>query len=114
MSPEWLAGFFDGEGTFWLGTQIKKSNGREYPRAIVLVSQSGDDGLALLERIQKEYGGSVYQHLKPGQHKATKPAYKLYWNRTEAIVLISRIYPFLELKQKAAKAVLDYLNRNDE
>lgn len=109
LSPQYLAGFFDGEGTFYIGKQLK--NGKEYPHATVLLSQSGDDGLRLLERIQMEYGGSIYLHLKPGQHKATKAAYKLYWNKEEAITLINEISDYLILKQVAALEVLTYLIR---
>jgi hypothetical protein len=111
MTPEYLAGFFDGEGTFIIGKQ--KKNGVEYPHASVILSQSGEDGKALLEHIQFEYAGNLYQHLKIGQHKATKNAYKLYWNRVEAINLIRELLPHLILKQQAAKTVLEYLTRND-
>jgi hypothetical protein len=111
VSPEYLAGFFDGEGTFYLGKQIK--NGKEYPKAQVLLAQSGEDGLHLLQMIQEEYGGKIYQHLKAGQHKATKNAYKLYWNKTEAIVMIEQILNFLILKYDAANAVLHYLKRDE-
>lgn len=110
MSPEYLAGFFDGEGTFYIGRQIK--NGKEYPHATVMLSQSGESGLQLLERIQLEYGGNIYQHLKPGQYKATKAAYKLYWNAAEAVTLIERIGEHLILKQSAANEVYTYLTRN--
>lgn len=111
MSPEYLAGFFDGEGTFYIGKQIK--NGKEYPHATIMLSQSGEEGLKLLESIQKEYGGNIYQHLKPGQHKATKAAYKLYWNRVEGIKLIIKLEPFLILKKRAAQEVALYLTRKD-
>ena len=110
MNPQYLAGFFDGEGTFYIGRQIK--NGKEYPHATVMLSQSGDDGLRLLESIQLEYGGNIYQHLKPGQHKATKAAYKLYWNAAEAVKLIDAIGEYLILKQEAANEVYTYLVRN--
>lgn len=109
ITPEYLAGFFDGEGTFYLGKQIK--NGKEYPHATVMLSQSGDSGLRLFEQIQKSYGGNIYQHLKPGQHKATKAAYKMYWNKEDAITLIMAISDFLILKQKEALDVLTYLTR---
>lgn len=109
MSPEYLAGFFDGEGTFYIGKQHK--NGKEYPHATVMLSQSGEDGLRLLEQIQLKYGGNIYQHLKPGQHKAKKAAYKLYWNREEAIELINTIADYLIIKQQVALNVLTYLTR---
>lgn len=111
MTPEYLAGFFDGEGTFYLGKQYK--NGKEYPKAQVLLSQSGDNGLKLLEQIQEKYGGSIYLHLRAGQHKATKEAYKIYWNKEEAIKLINVLLPHLILKQKEASLVLEYLKRNE-
>jgi hypothetical protein len=110
MSPEYLAGFFDGEGTFHLGQQIK--NGKNYPHHTVMLSQSGEDGLKLLEEIQTQYGGKIYQHLRAGEHKATKPAYKLYWRKQEASQLIPQLLPFLRLKKTAAEQVLMYVTRN--
>ncbi len=112
INVEYLAGFFDGEGTFYIGKQYK--NGKEYPHATVMLSQSGEDGYNLLCWIQSQYGGSVYQHLKAGQHKATKAAYKLYWNKEDAIVLINKLLPYLILKKAAAYDVLQYLTRNNE
>jgi hypothetical protein len=111
ISLEYLAGFFDGEGTFYIGKQ--KKNGIEYPHATVMLSQSGEEGLKLLEQIQRQHKGKIYQHLRAGEHKATKAAYKLYWNRKEAISLIIDVAPYLILKQKAAYEVLQYLTRND-
>lgn len=107
---QYLAGFFDGEGCFYLGTQEK--NGKAYPKAQILLSQSGPDGLLLLRQIQHEYGGNLYHHLKVGQHKAKKDAYKLWWNKQEGIALIKLLLPHLRLKQKEAETVLTYLTRN--
>jgi hypothetical protein len=76
-----------------------------------LLSQSGDDGLKLFEAIKEQYGGSIYLHLKPGQHKAKKTAYKIYWNKEEAIKLIEQLLPFLVLKREQATEVLQYLKR---
>ena len=110
INDSYLAGFFDGEGTFYLGKQEK--NGIIYPKAQVLLSQSGDRGKRLLVEIQEIYGGKLYEHLKPGQHKATKFAYKLYWNKKEAIELIKVLLPHLILKKAEAEAVLQYLTRD--
>lgn len=113
LSLDYLAGFFDGEGCFYLGMQKagNPKNPKQYPKAQVLLSQSGEDGLKLLEAIQKQYGGTIYQHLKPGQHKATKPAYKIWWNKDEAITLINLLLPKLIIKKRDAQAVLQYLTR---
>lgn len=113
MSPEYLAGFFDGEGTFYIGKQVHK-NGNTYSSFKVMLSQSGDDGLKLLEEIQTFIGGTIYKHLNAGQYKATKPAYKLYWNKDEAPRLINFILPFLILKRNAAIEVLKYIQRKDK
>jgi sulfite reductase beta subunit-like hemoprotein len=111
-SDQYIAGFFDGEGTAYLGKQYK--NGVEYPKAQVMLSQSGDLGFYLLNLIQEKYGGSIYEHLKAGQHKATKSAYKLYWNKKEAVIFLKAILPHLVLKHQDAVNVIDYLTRNDE
>lgn len=105
----YLAGFFDGEGCFYIGTQKKKD--KTYPKAQILLGQSGEDGLVLLQDIQKEYGGNLYLHLKPGQSGATKNAYKLWWNKLEGIILITKLLPHLKLKQQEARNVLNYLTR---
>lgn len=113
LSPQYLAGFFDGEGTFYLGYQKAKhpNNKKLYPKAQVILSQSGDSGLALLETIKEQYGGSIYLHLRPGQHKAKKTAYKIWWNKDEAILLINQLLPHLVLKKTEAEEVLKYLTR---
>jgi transcriptional regulator len=77
-----------------------------------MVSQSGPEGLKLLEQIQYQFGGNIYEHLKAGQHKATKSAYKLYWNKQEAIKLIQQLLPYLILKKQCARDVLTYLTRD--
>lgn len=116
ISPEYLAGFFDGEGTFYLGFQKSKNpeSDKLYPKAQVLLSQSGFDGKELLEKIREEYGGTLYQHLEAGEHKATKPAYKVYWNKLEAVQLITKLLPYLILKKDKAEEVLTYLLRNND
>ncbi len=111
ISPEWLAGFMDGEGCFYIGKQMK--NGKEYPKAQIILSQSGPVGYQILSEIQTEYGGNIYLHLKPGQHKAKKDAWKLWWNKDEGIPLITSLLPYLKIKHEEAAKVLAYLTRND-
>lgn len=113
LSLEYLAGFFDGEGTFLIGTQKSRNplNTKIYSHASIMLSQSGEDGLALLEQVQEQHGGKIYEHLKAGQHKATKSAYKLYWNKKEGVELCKKLIPFLILKKNQAQIVLDYLTR---
>lgn len=116
ITPEYLAGFFDGEGTFYIGTQKAKNpnNPKKYPHCIVLLSQSGDNGLSLFKEIQAIYGGNIYTHLRVGEHKATKTAYKIYWNKQEAIRLIEILLPHLKIKQQEAKEAFSYLTRTND
>ncbi len=110
---EYLAGFWDGEGCFYLGLQKGKTNDKLYPKAQVILSQSGSDGLKILEAIKEQYGGSIYHHLRVGQHKAKKDAYKIWWNKEEASKLIEQLLPHLILKRNEAVEVLQYLKRNE-
>jgi hypothetical protein len=114
ITPEYLAGFWDGEGCFYMGMQKAKhpDNKKLYPKAQVMLSQSGEDGLRLLEAVREQYGGTIYLHLKPGQHKAKKTAYKIWWNKEEAIKLINTLMPYLILKKTQAAEVLQYLTRD--
>lgn len=115
IEPAYLAGFFDGESSVQINYQKAKNsdNLKLYPHATIILSQSGHDGLTLLEKIRDQYGGKVYNHLVAGQYKATKPAYKLYWNKEEGARMLAQIIPHLVLKKKAAEEVFTYLLRNE-
>ena len=113
LSLDWIAGFFDGEGHVSIGMQRHFKNGKLYGRKNIILGQSGPDGLEILKQIQLQCGGQLYHHLKPGEHKATKDAYKLYWKAEEGKKFLEQIIPHLKLKQKAALEVLDYIRRND-
>lgn len=110
ISLQYLAGFMDGEGCFGVYSQ-KKGTG-VCRHASIILSQSGDSGLKLLEQIQTQFGGKIYQHLKIGESGATKDAYKLYWNKEEGIKLLTSLIPHLILKKTSAQEVLTYLSRN--
>lgn len=105
----WLAGFVDGEGCFKVTEQYK--NGRIYGHHSIMLSQSGDHGREVLQAIQAEYGGQLYLHLRAGEHKATKDAWKLYWRRDEGAIFIRRILDKLILKRQDAETVLAYIER---
>lgn len=107
ISIAWLAGFFDGEGHVSITNQ-KHKNGKIYKSPRIILSQSGDCGKKILEEIQKDFGGNLYLHLQISQHGATKEAHKLYWNKTEGIIFLENIIPYLKLKQQKAQEVLDH------
>ena len=110
LTNDYIAGFFDGEGSATLAPLRK--NGKVYTRFEVVLAQSGENGLVLLERIQKQHGGKIYKN-KDTQGRQTKTAYKLYWNKEEAITFLVTMLPHLQLKKQAAQDVLDYLRRKN-
>lgn len=111
LSIEWVAGFFDGEGCAKIGKQAKVKSGIIYPHASLTLSQSGEDGLAVLEAVQKQFGGKIYHHLRVGEHKATKNAYKLYWNKEDGAAFLIKLIPHLKLKKQDCQTVLNHYQR---
>lgn len=112
VSDEWLAGFFDGEGTIQLASYPSR-NGKLYTTLKVLLAQSGEEGKALLEEVVEQYGGRVYEHLKAGQHKATKSAYKWYICATNAAAFLRRIEPYLKLKKEKAQDAIRFVEERE-
>jgi len=113
LSLEWIAGFFDGEGHVSIGMQKHYKTGKLYGRKNILLGQSGPEGLAILKEVQTMCGGQLYLHMKAGEGKATKDAWKLYWRAKEGRKFLEQITPYLRLKQKAALEALEYIKRND-
>jgi hypothetical protein len=59
LDRRWLAGFFDGEGCVYL--QSMKRVNRQLPRYSLSVFLTQNDK-AILEEVQREFGGKVTQH----------------------------------------------------
>lgn len=100
MSPEYLAGIIDGEGT----VRVDVSNYvYRYPRIAVVNTHK-----PLLDAIQREFGGSVKTHDK--NRVALHPNWSDAWAWTtagkNAVVILNAVLPFLIVKREAAEAVL--------
>ena len=101
FSLEWLAGFFDGEGS--IGVYARNTNRDKSIRYYVLVvslAQSGNIGKQICEKLQSIYGGSVY--LGKSAHK---PQWK--WNVSADLAqqFLYTIKPFLINKKEEADPV---------
>ncbi len=110
ISPQYLAGFIDGEG--YLGI-LRINNGKPRPfqrspahppklynRSTehiirVQVSNTNLDGL---KAIQQSYGGSLTAMKTPNRPR-NKQAYKLTWNSRRAEEILKLVGPYLVLKR---------------
>jgi len=106
---DWLAGFFDGEGCIYLKEDRVRSTikGKEYhsPDIQVIVAQSGEQGLELMEAIQSEYnfGKITTAH---GSSFTKKTPYMARTTGKNAIKFLKLITPHLVLKKnKALEAI---------
>lgn len=99
FNVQWLAGFFDGEGS--IGIYPRNANRNKTIRYYVLVvslAQSGDYGEWILKNLQQKYGGSVYSQIKSNHKLMWK------WNicAKKAVSFLYEIESFLIVKRSQA------------
>ena len=91
LTPEWLAGFFDGEGSITVTNVLSLQ---------VIVSQSN---LELLVAIQGLFGGSIGGHKPRRGHKI---CYSLRWCGKKAAEFLTVIFPYLVVKRERAEIAI--------
>lgn len=99
MTPEYFAGFFDGEGCVDIA---KSRRGREYQLRVTISNTI----LGPLSLINHLYGGSIYEHTpKKETHK------KLYqWSAVaiDAYTFLCDIAPYCMVKKDQIELALDF------
>ena len=97
ISPQYLAGFLDGEGCILITAATNKR------RWTLQVSVSQTE-LQILLDIQKEYKGTIHVM----RHKSAKhsQAWRLVWGSKEALELLEKVFPYLQVKRPQAELVL--------
>ncbi len=105
ISPQWLAGFFDGEGCINI-TVAGKS--RHAILRLYLVNTDAD----LLREIQKQYGGHFAT--QESKKKGWKPFCTLIWTNIPAKGLLSQIGEFLILKRRQCELAEEFLRIKDD
>ena len=96
---EWLAGFFDGEGS--IGIYLRNTNKQKTKKYYVLVislAQSGLIGEKICKTLQSIYGGSVYC-----QQSVNKPQWKWNISANKAADFLYVIKPYLINKKEEAE-----------
>jgi hypothetical protein len=100
ISPEYLAGFFDGEGCIGITVSGKE---RQVKLRLILVNTDYE----FLEEIQRQYGGSLSRRIQ--KKKLTwKPFCSLEWAHMAAADLIKIMLPHLRLKKQQANLALEF------
>ena len=89
LTPQWLAGFFDGEGCI---TVVRHHN--DMPSLVVNVTQCDENTLAL---IAMKFGGKVSIRKTP---HANKTIFFVQWGGRSALPLLECILPHVILKRK--------------
>lgn len=100
ISPEWLAGFFDGEGSI-----SASLHGCSY-NVIVTISQSN---FKILCEIASNFPGATWISKKNsniGNYKSKIIAFSIQWRGTSAKEILTTILPYLKLKKDRAEAAL--------
>jgi LAGLIDADG DNA endonuclease family protein len=105
ISPEYLAGFVDGEGYTGLAKICRRGRSPEYCLRIAIYNSHR----GALDAIQTTWGGVMSEvgQRKPGW----KPGYALIWTNASAALVLEKIAPFLILKARQAGAMLRFQRR---
>lgn len=99
FSIEWLAGFFDGEGSIGVYPRnYSRDKTHCYYVLVVSLAQSGKIGKTICDKLQNIYGGTVYL----GKSK-TKPQWKWNISADKAQNFLYVLKPYLINKKEEAE-----------
>ena len=105
ISPRYLAGFVDGEGSLMIVKSRSRKSGCVQYRARFTVSNT-DRGI--LEEIRRDFGGTIH---KVGRGKCSwKPVYMLVFTDGLIPSLLSVLHPHLRLKRKQTAVQLEFID----
>lgn len=100
MSPEYLAGFFDGEGCVNITI---KGKSKQVALRCMLVNTDYE----FLSEVQAIYGGRLTK--RPNKKNPHwKPFCSIYWTDTAAINLLRTLQPFIRLKAAQVALALEF------
>lgn len=108
MSPEYLAGFFDGEGCIdcqrmYPGT----GRSRFYVRPRVRVAQA-NSGRVVLEELQRQFGGNITNRKAINERQQASASWE-FLDKQGIITMLTSMLPHLILKREQAKLAIWWL-----
>lgn len=104
ISPEYLAGFIDAEGSLMLAKVKRLAHWSPGYAARVYVDNTNK---AILEDIQRGFGGILTD--QPAREPGWKHGYKLVWSGRRVDRLLSLIEPYLQVKRSRARILLQFI-----
>lgn len=104
MSAEYLAGLFDGEGTFSIQVDMRKaSSGRDSVRFNPRMGMTIKYGKEVLLEYIEAFGGTIYEYPEQGEYR---------WNlgtRQELLIAAKTLLPHLRIKKRIAERFIEAL-----
>lgn len=104
ISPDYLAGFIDGEGSLMLA-KVPRKKGPRYgyvPRLCI-----DNTNKEILERIRGRYGGNIFQSHR--REAGWKDLYTLVWTGRNVEPVLRVVAPHLSIKRSRAVIVLRFI-----
>lgn len=105
ISPRYLAGFVDGEGSLMIVRSRSRTDGRTQYRARIAVANTDR---RLLEEIRRVYGGILVA--LGGRATGWNPGYQLVWTEGRVPHVLALVAPHLRIKQGQASLLSDFLD----
>lgn len=107
ITPQWLAGFFDGEGSVYAGNTLLKSarRGKNYS---IIISVAQKD-INVLSAIQAVYGGTISD--RGGNCSAYGRCYVLRWCGNYAKRVLLDILPYSIVKRERIQLAIYALDK---
>lgn len=99
ISPEYAAGFFDGEGNV---TILPHSNNNSF----LFCAQIANTNKNIIDLLQKQFGGSV--GVRKRRHKKWKDCYVLYLAAKKAAIFLYTIRDFVIVKKPQVELALQF------
>ncbi len=104
LTPEYVAGFIDGEGCIRIARHKRK--GKDYYYGEILVSNTN---LEILEKLKAQFGGSVTNHGKEDPEFNRKQSWAWHIGEGHTRAFLEDIKFLLVVKRPAASLVLDFI-----
>jgi len=105
LTPQWLAGFFDGEGCVSAST-YNGGKYKNYPRLIVHITQS-DENLLRLIAMKYKGKGCMYAPIRKQARREKRPCWIISFGGKAALPLLRDIAPFVILKRKLVEWAIE-------
>lgn len=103
MTPEYAAGFFDGEGHVSICVAHSKQWKRKYYALHVVVVNTN---LEVLLRLRDQFGGSIAPKKLYAAHH--KPSYRWRICSRQGLAFLEVVLPFLVVKKKEAEVAIEF------